>query len=1285
MSTESTAKQQRWERWIGAALKQRLIVLMATLLAVGWGIYVAPFDWSQWIDSDEGLMSWVGDIEQDRVPVDAIPDLGENQQIVYAEWPGRAPYDVEQQVTYPLTTELQGIPGVETIRSSSMEGFSSVYVIFDEDIDYYWSRARLNEKLSSLSMDQLPAGVQPQMGPDATALGQIFWYTLEGRDAEGNRVGGWDEDELRALQDFEIEQALMSAGGVSEVGAIGGKVREYQVEVDEDALRAYGLTLAQVSEAVSASNEELGARTTEINRVEYMVRGIGFVEELSDLEMAVIRSEEGSPVTVGDVARVVEGPETRRGALTRSGVEAVGGVVTARYGANPQEVIDNVKEVIEDISASLPERELEDGTVSKVEIVPFYDRSELIDRTLGTLSTALTQQILITVVVILLLMLHVRTSMLVSGLLPLAVLMTFVVMKYTGVDANVLALAGIAIAIGTMVDMGIVVTENIAQHLDDDDGSTGGVEERVIRGAAEVAPAVVTAITTTVISFLPVFLLTGQEGRLFTPLAFTKTYALIASLLIAVIIIPVVASSMMGDRFRGQRWLRAAVVAGLALVGLWAGTNIDGWVGAAIVVASLSWGLEGWVEEGSWTSREGLRKAALGTLKGVGLVALVLAMAWLLTSSWLPLGAGAGRGQNLVFVVVMIGGLLSVFWVFRLAYPHLLDLFQRWRPVVLVVPVMVALSGVTIWLGFGQVFNWMPDRFHESDLGQWMHHEVDGLGREFMPDLDEGAFLYMPVTMPHASLGETLEMTKQADLMIESIPEVTESIGKFGRADTPLDPAPVSMLETVIHYEPEYRLDEQGQRKRFAIDDDGEFVRDEQGELMPDARGRPYRNWRDHIEVPRDIWDEIVAATNHVPGLTSASFLQPISTRIVMLQSGIRAPMAVRIQGDDLEAMADAGAQIEALLLEHPMVEHGAVNLDRPVGKPYLTVEPDRRQLARYGISMREFQTTMQVAIGGSRVTETVEGRERFGVRVVYPREKRDNPEAMEAIRLTTADGGTVPLGEVAEVSYERGPEMIRGEDAFRVAYVMFNSRGDYGAVDTVLAVEEAIEDALDAGDLEFEEGIRHGFVGEYEQNKRMEQRMRTVVPLMLLIIFMLIYLQFRSVWTTVSIFSAVAVAFGGGFILLWLYGQPWFLDVEILGASLREVFRVETIEVSVAVWVGFIALFGIAADDGIVMATYLDQRFGSDRPEGLEEIREAVIEAALRRVRPCLMTTATTILALLPILTSYGAGADVMIPMAVPIIGGMMVALLTLFVVPLLYGLGAEWKWRARQRLELD
>ncbi len=1278
----SEANEQSWlARLIEAALRQRFIVVVAVLLAIVAGLFVAPFAWNEWVD-EEGGMGWLADVERDQVPVDAIPDLGENQQVVFTAWPGRSPQDVEDQITYPLATELLGIPKVKTIRSSSMDGFSSIYVIFDEDAEYYWTRARLNEKLASLGGDVLPDGVQPQMGPDATALGQIYWYTLEGRDEEGNPAGGWDADELRALQDFVVKPALNSAEGVSEVGSIGGMVREYQVELDRDAMRAFEVSLEDVVGAVRDSNHEVGARTTEINGAEYMIRGLGFVESIEDIEEAVIRSVDGAPVVVSDVARVQLGPDLRRGALTRSGVDSVGGVVTMRYGANPREVIDNTKAAIDEVQLSLPSRELEDGRVSQVTIVPFYDRTELIERTIGTLNTALAQQIMITILVVLLLMLHVRTSIIVSGLLPLAVLMTFVAMKFTGVDANVVALAGIAIAIGTMVDMGIVMTENIAQHLDDDfdgsgEGQRGGDRiARVARGAAEVAPAVVTAIATTVISFLPVFMLTGQEGRLFTPLAFTKTYALIASLFIAILVIPVVASALMG-KFVSSTRLKQVLAAVIAVGGVQVGAVWEFGLGLAIVIAALAWLVGELMSEGRWLEGKSETFASWG-LKVLGLGGLILSMAWLLTQSWMPLGATISRGRNLFFVIVLIGGLLGLFWLFRLAYPHILRWFLDNKAIFLPVPVVLVVVGTTIWLGFGTVFSWLPDRVHQSEVGQWLHHEVDGMDREFMPHLDEGAFLYMPTAMPHASFGEVLEMMQTADLLIESIPEVEYSVGKMGRAETPLDPAPIGMLETVIQYKPEYRLDDQGRRMRFAVDEEGEFLRDDDGELIEDSAGMPYRQWRDEIERPRDIWDEIIDVTNVIPGLPSTSMLQPISTRIVMLQSGIRAPMAVRLQGHDLDDLAEAALQVEEFVKEHPLVHGPAVNADRPVGKPYLEIEPDRSQLARYGITMRGFQNTVDAAIGGMTVTETVEGRERFGVKVRYPRELRDSPEAIEEILVTGAEGIQIPLGEVATINYVRGPEMIRSENSALITYVMFDGVDGAGPIDVVEAVDEAMAQALARGDLEFADGVRYGFAGEYEQNLRAEQRLRLLIPLMLLIIFSLIYLQFRSVWTSLAIFSAIAVAFSGGFIMLWLYGQPWFMDFSLFGASMRDVFQIGPVNLSIAVWVGFIALFGIAADDGIVMSTYLKQRFEAAPPETIDQARERVVEAGLRRIRPCLMTTATTILALLPILTSYGTGADVMIPMAIPIIGGMALALLTLFVVPVLYGLIEEVRFRA-------
>jgi copper/silver efflux system protein len=1222
MSSEP-GKVSAWENVMGFALGQKFVIFVLLFLVMGWGVYVSPFPWD------------IG-IERDPVAVDAIPDIGENQQIVFAAWPGRSPQDMEDQVTYPLTVALQGIPEVKTIRSFSMLGFSSIYIIFNEGVDFYWTRARIVEKLASLPPNTVPDGVFPQLGPDATALGQIFWYTLEGRDPQGNPAGGWDLDELRSMQDFIVRYALASAEGVSEVASIGGFVREYQVDVDPIALRGYGVTLEEVQMAVMRSNAEVGARTTEMNGVEYLIRGVGFLRGVEDIEESVVKVVDDAPVRIRDVARVSLGPAYRGGALTRGGVEAVGGVVVARYGANPRQVIDNVKMAIEEVQLALPSRVLEDGTVSKVTIVPFYDRTELIERTLGTLNTALYQQILITILVVLLLMLHLRSSLLVSVLLPVAVLVTFVAMKYTGVDANVVALAGIAIAIGTMVDMGIIMTENIVQHLDADEAANGDEGDRlaaVRRGAGEVAPAILTALATTVISFLPVFMLTGQEGKLFSPLAFTKTYALLASLVIAVLVIPPLAYLLIGVRLAPKRLRKRLRASKAATLG---------------------------------------RPAAL-----VATAVAALIVGVLLTLSWLPLGPQAGVTRNLIFVGVIIGGLLTLFWVFRLLYERILRWVLAHKLLFMTLPTVIVLAGFSIWLGFGKVFGWMPESFHRSAIGQYLHHEMPGLNREFMPHLDEGTFLYMPSTMPHASIGEAIDMVRQLDLLFETVPEVEYSVGKIGRAESPLDPAPVAMVETVIEYKPEYVVDALGRRLRFRVDASGEFVRDDRGELIEDPRGIPYRNWRDEIRRPEDIWDELVRVGSKLPGMTTAPLLQPISTRIVMLQSGIRAPMAVRLRGPNLESLGQAALAIQELLREHPMVNHHAVNADRPVGKPYLEIRPERAALARYGITMEAFQNVVDVAIGGRALTQTVEGRERYAVRVRYPRELRDVPERIEEILLTAAGGAQIPLGEVATIEYLRGPDMIRSENASLVTYVMFDGKAGFGEVDVVDAVRQSLEHAIGRGELELASGISYSFAGSYENSVRAEKRLRILIPIVLLVIFMLIYMQFRSGTTAFIIFSSIAVAFGGGFMIIWLYGQPWFLDVSFLGANMRDVFQIGSINLSVAVWVGFIALFGIAADDGVVMATYLKQRFEEGKSDTIEAVRNRVVEAGQRRIRPCLMTTATTILALLPVLTSYGTGADVMIPMALPAVGGMAIALITLFVVPSLYCAVEELKVR--------
>jgi Cu(I)/Ag(I) efflux system membrane protein CusA/SilA len=537
-----------------------------------------------------------------------------------------------------------------------------------------------------------------------------------------------------------------------------------------------------------------------------------------------------------------------------------------------------------------------------------------------------------------------------------------------------------------------------------------------------------------------------------------------------------------------------------------------------------------------------------------------------------------------------------------------------------------------------------------------------------MPPLDEGSYLWMPTTMPHASIGEALDILEKQDMAFESIPEIESAVGKLGRAETPLDPAPISMIETVINYKPEYKTDKDGRRINFRYDSKGNgFIRDAAGELIPDPNGRPFRQWRDHIKTPDDIWDEIVKAAK-LPGTTSAPKLQPIAARIVMLQSGMRAPMGVKVKGPDLDTIEKVGLQIERFLKEVPSVEPAAVVADRIVGKPYLEIHPDRRALARYGVPIRKFQDVIEIAIGGKKIMTTVEGRERFPVRVRYQRELRDSVEAMEKILVPGKGGQQIPITELAEIRYVRGPQVIKSEDTFLVGYVVFDMKPGYAEVDVVEQCQAYLQSKIDSGEFSLPRGVSYKFAGSYENQLRAAKTLAIILPLALFVIFMIIYFQFKSVSTTLLVFSGIFVAWCGGFLLIWLYGQPWFLNFSLFGVEMRTLFQIHTINMSVAVWVGFLALFGIATDNGVIQSTYLDQVFRERKPTTRDDVRNATVEAAERRVRPCLMTSATTILALIPVLTSVGRGSDVMVPMAIPSFGGMLVVLISIFVVPVLY-----------------
>ncbi|HEC03008.1 MAG TPA: efflux RND transporter permease subunit [Phycisphaerales bacterium] len=1254
MDTPIGRKRTPIDKVIRFCLENKLVVGLLVIMFVGWGLIVAPFDWD---------LGW---LPRDPVPVDAIPDIGENQQIVFTEWMGRSPQDVEDQITYPLTVSLLGIPGVKTVRSYSFFGFSSIYIIFEDNVDFYWSRSRVLEKLNSLPAGTLPEGVQAALGPDATGLGQVFWYTLEGRDEEGNPAGGWDLDELRTIQDWQVRYALLSAKGISETASIGGFVKEYQIDVDPDAMRAYDVGLDEIFMAVKMSNVDVGARTIEINRVEYVIRSLGFIENLSDIERSVIKVNDNVPVYIKDVAKVSYGPALRRGALDKGGAEAVGGVVVVRYGYNPLEAIKNVKAKIEEISPGLPRKILDDGTVSQVTIVPFYDRTGLIYETLGTLNTALTEEILVTIIVVIVLVVHLRSSILISGLLPLAVLMCFIAMKVGGIDANVVALSGIAIAIGTMVDMGIIVCENILRHLDDASPDDDKLEV-IYRAVGEVGGAVLTAVSTTIVSFLPVFTMTGAEGKLFKPLAFTKTFALIASVVVALTIIPPVAHILFTRKAGSKKLMRYLLGAMLIAAAAIAAFRLAWWIGVLIGAIALY-----------HLSRDYIPKRVNSVLPLIANGLAVVLVGIILANHWLPLGSEKGAVRNLVFVACLIGGLLLFFRIFQKLYPTILGWCLRHKIAFLSIPGALVVLAAMIWLGFGRVFSFVPEKLKANTVWSAVAHSFPGLGKEFMPPLDEGSYLYMPTTMPHASIGECLDILQKQDIAFQSIPEIDSVVGKIGRVESPLDPAPISMVETIINYKPEYVSDKDGHRIRFKYDrTTGAFARDKDGELIPDRRGKPFRQWRDHIKNPDDIWDEIVKA-GQIPGSTSAPKLQPIATRIIMLQSGMRAPMGVKVKGPDLDTIDRVGLEIERLLKDVPSVEPTAVIADRIVGKPYIEIDIDRDAIARYGIHIRKIQDVIEVAIGGRRITTTVEGRERYGVRVRYVRELRDQIESLDKILVPAANGPQIPLIQLADIRYVRGPQAIKSEDTFLIGYVLFDKRAGYAEVDVVEDCQKYLKAKIDSGEFVIPDGVSYTFAGSYENQIRAAKTLSVVIPLALFIIFMILYLQFKSAIISLLVFSGIIVAWSGGFLMIWFYGQDWFLNFDVFGVNMRELFGVHTINLSVAIWVGFLALFGIASDDGVVMCTYLKQAFRGKKPSSVEETRRIVIAAGMRRIRPCLMTTATTILALIPVLTSTGRGSDIMVPMAIPSFGGMTIEILTMLVVPVLYSTIKEFRLKS-------
>jgi Cu(I)/Ag(I) efflux system membrane protein CusA/SilA len=874
------------ERLLDFCLRERLIVALLSIGTIAYGWYC------------------IG-----QVPLDAIPNVGENQVIVLTEWAGRSPKDIEDQVTYPLSVALQAVPGAKSVRGKSMFGFSFVQVTFADNVDFYWARSRVAEQLTTIG-GTLPDEVTPTLAPDATALGQIYYYVLD-------PPPGIDLAELRSKQDFFVKYALQSVDGVAEVASIGGYVRQYQVEVDPDKLRYHAIPLGQVISAVKASNIDVGAKTVESGGMEFLVRGKGFIgagkseqETIEQIESTVVMTRDGVPVRVRDLATVQTGPAFRRGALDFDGREAVGGVVVMRYGENPRDVIHRVKAKIASLEPEL----------GGIQIRGIYDRTLLIDETFATLSDALLQETLITIAVMVLFLLHLRASIVIAVTLPMAVLMSFIAMKVFGVDANIMSLAGIAIAIGTMVDMGIIVLENVYGALADweAEGRPGGDERRVnvIRtSAAEVVPAVITAVSTTIVSFLPVFFLTGRDHRLFTPLAWTKTFALTASLIVAVVVVPMLCRVFL--RSSQPTW-RSSLFASIS----------GGVLGAAL--AYFVWGhhLESSIPV------------------PLNLITVISAMAGMFAGWWMMRERVRPIDENPVSRLLL--------WL----YAGRLRLALRRKVLMLAFPSLLLVLGLGAWFGLPTVLRpaervaqWFGANLNDLPGYVDMKHTFRGLQSDDWIALDEGSWFYMPSLYPAASFSQAMEVLQTQDALIKQIPEVEHVLGKIGRVESALDPAPAAMIETYVMLKP----------------------RDQ---------------WRPGISA-RNIWDKINAVAT-LPGITPASPLQPIEGRVVMLQAGIKASMAVRIYGDDLKGLGDAALSVADHLKSHHLVNANTVNPDIVMGKPYYEFEVDREEAARYGMTTMAVNQVVAAGLGGLDVTTTIEGRERYPIQIRYERAVRE-------------------------------------------------------------------------------------------------------------------------------------------------------------------------------------------------------------------------------------------------------------------------------------------------------
>jgi len=1026
-------------RLIEWSARNMFLVLVAALAITAGGIYAVA-----------------------KTPLDALPDLSDVQVIVFTEVPGQAPQVVEDQITYPLTTAMLSVPRSKVVRGFSFFGASFVYVIFEDGTDIYWARSRVLEYLSFASKN-LPEGVTPTLGPDATGVGWVYQYVLEGKQKS--------LDELRAIQDWYVRYQLTKAPGVAEVASVGGFVRQYSVTVDPGKLRQYGIPLSRISQVIAQSNRDVGGRVIEMTETEYMVRGRGYLRGIDDIENLVVKADAGTPVLIGDIARVELVPDERRGIAELNGDgETVAGIAVARYGENALSVIKGLKTKIAEIQAGLPEG---------VSIRAVYDRSDLINRAISTLRSTLLEESLIVALVCILFLFHVRSALVAIVMLPIGVLIAFIAMRALGMNSNIMSLGGIAIAIGAMVDAAIVMIENAHKHLERHGGEKPRAE-LIINACREVGPSLFFSLLIITVSFLPVFALEAQEGRLFHPLAFTKTFAMAGGALLSVTLVPVLMLLFVRGKILPEQ-------------------------------------------------KNPINRFLIAIYRPV--IAVVL------------------RHKGATLVVATLVLMLSA---------------------------------------------WPASR----------------LGSEFMPTLNEGTLLYMPASLPGMSVTKAAELLQQQDRIIKSFPEVESVFGKAGRAATATDPAPLEMFETVINLKPETQ-------------------------------------WRSGMTV-----DKLIAEMDQAlqfPGVAN-SWTMPIKARTDMLSTGIRTPIGIKVFGTDLAEMEKLAKQIESVVRKVPGTT--SAYAERLTGGYYLDVEPDLRQLARYGLTVGEVQDVIAAALGGQMVTTTVEGRERFGVIVRYPRELRDDPQRIaQDVLVWTADGAQVPLGEVAKISVSKGAPSIRTENALLSAYIYVDTRNsDLGGY--VTAAQAAVSKSVT-----FPPGYYATWSGQYEYMQRAIAKMKIVVPVTLALIFLLLYLNFRRVTESLIVMLSVPFALVGG---VWLM---WALDYNL----------------SVAVAVGFIALAGVAAETGVVMLIYLDhalEALARKRHEqglqlSLDDLHDAIVEGAVERVRPKMMTVVAIMAGLLPIMWSTGTGSEVMRRIAAPMVGGMVSStVLTLVVIPVIYAL---------------